>query len=98
MVAIFRFRAVESGVPFLCCANGGISCAISPTGEIIGSLTAAMEPGVLSVAIPDVIEPPIYRRGGRFILPIALGVIFLGIFLRKRLKKVRGQRDFTIPS
>lgn len=98
MVAIFRFRAVESGVPFLCCANGGISCAISPTGEIIGSLTAAMEPGVLAVAIPDVLEPPIYRRGGRFILPIALGVIFLGIFLRKGLKKVRGQRDFTIPS
>lgn len=90
MLAIFRFRAVETGVPFLCCANGGISCAISPTGKIIGTLDRLMEPAVLAVLVPDAIEAPIYLRGGRFIVPVALGLIFLIIFLRDSWKKTRG--------
>jgi len=87
MVAIWKFRAVETGVPFLSCANGGISCVIAPNGETTAILDRILERGVLSAPVPKAWERPLYGRGGRWILPGALALLCLSIFLLGRRKK-----------
>ena len=87
MVAIFQFRAVETGLPFLSCANGGVSCAIGPYGEVVARLDKVMETGVLAVRVPAAIPPTPYRRGGRWMLPAALLIAALTFFGIERRRK-----------
>lgn len=87
MVAIWKFRAVETGVPFLSCANGGISCVIAPDGSTTAIVDRIMERGVLAARVPKAWDRPIYGRGGRWILPGALALLAVFNFLLKRGKK-----------
>jgi len=87
MVAIWKFRAVETGVPFLSCANAGITCVVAPSGEVTAILDRIMEPGVVAARVPEAVERPLYGRGGRFLLPSVLGALAVFFFLVKRRKK-----------
>jgi len=87
MVAIWKFRAVETGVPFLSCANAGISCVIAPNGRVTAILDRIMERGTLAAPVPRAWERPLYGRGGRWILPGALLLLGLFNFLLARRKK-----------
>ena len=87
MVAIFRFRAVETGLPFLSCANGGVSCAIAPSGEVVAQLDGVMERGVLPVAVPPARGATIFRRGGRWAPLGMLLMACVSFFLIERRRK-----------
>jgi len=88
MVAIYRFRAVETGLPFLSWANGGVSCSIAPNGAISARIDRIMEPGVLAVTVPSAYPRTPFRRGGRWAPPIALALAALAYFLLDLRKQV----------
>jgi len=87
MVAIYQFRALETGLPFLSCANGGVSCAIAPNGKVVEALDKVMEPGVLSVSVPPRRTLPIFLRGGRWAVPGLLAAAAIGLFLANFRKR-----------
>jgi apolipoprotein N-acyltransferase len=89
MVAIFVFRAVETGLPLLSCANGGVSCAIAPSGEVVAVLDKVMEPGVLAVRVPAARGATPYRRGGRWALQALLALLAIYFFAVRRGKSPR---------
>ncbi|MHC4409635.1 MAG: apolipoprotein N-acyltransferase, partial [Planctomycetota bacterium] len=95
MVAIWQFRAVETGLPFLSCANGGVSCVIAPNGAVTASLDQVMERGVVAAPIPRAWTRPLYGRGGRGILPGMLALISMFFFLGKQRKKGPATGDWS---
>ena len=95
MVAIWQFRAVETGLPFLSCANGGVSCVIAPNGAVTASLDQVMERGVVAAPIPRAWTRPLYGRGGRWILPGMLALISMFFFLGKQRKKGPATGDWS---
>jgi len=91
MVAIWKFRAIETGVPFVSCANGGLSCVVAPDGSVRAILDRIMEPGVLAARVPKAFPRPIYGSFGRFLLPAALaGWAALAFLLNRRKKSAPG--------
>ncbi|HEY7863035.1 MAG TPA: apolipoprotein N-acyltransferase, partial [Thermoanaerobaculia bacterium] len=85
-VASWVFRAVETRMPFLSCANAGITCAIGPDGRILGRVDRVMEDGFLLVRVP----PRGTRPGvGPLALPLALAFAALGFLARDGLRKGR---------
>ena len=86
-VASWVFRAVETRTPFLSCANGGITCSIAPSGEIIGSVNRVMEPGFLHAKVPARWSEPMYQKGGHLALPVGLAVLWALFFLMPAINK-----------
>ncbi|MFQ5843894.1 MAG: nitrilase-related carbon-nitrogen hydrolase, partial [Planctomycetota bacterium] len=72
-VPIWVFRAIETRLPFLSCSNGGVSCAVAPSGEFVGTRVGTMDRGVVSVRVPARWEASPYSRGAWLLLPAALG-------------------------
>ncbi|ACK51809.1 apolipoprotein N-acyltransferase [Methylocella silvestris BL2] len=68
-----RLRTIEEGLPMLRAANTGISAIIDPYGRITESLPLGVE-GLVTGALPQAIDPPLYARHGLF-LPLALWLI-----------------------
>ncbi|MHC4940562.1 MAG: apolipoprotein N-acyltransferase [Planctomycetota bacterium] len=97
MVAIWKFRAVETGVPFLSCANAGISCVIAPNGEATAVLDKIMERGMVAAPVPRAWERPLYGRGGRWILTGLLAILAMFFFLAKQRKKGPLKGDLSNP-
>jgi apolipoprotein N-acyltransferase len=79
-VAAWVFRAVETRTPFLSCANAGITCAVGPSGEILGEIDRVMGEGTLHVRVPPRWPPPPCLRGG-FLLPLLLALVALPLCL-----------------
>jgi apolipoprotein N-acyltransferase len=78
------FRAVETRTPFLSCANGGITCAIDPSGAVRASHDRVMEEGFLYARPAGRWSPPVFLRGGRWILPAALVLLCATCLLVRR--------------
>ncbi len=77
-------RCVETGVPMVRSTNGGVTCAISPAGEVQTPAPSGSS-GFILAPVPLLEKPfgsPLYLRTGDWILGIpaaALLVIILGI-------------------
>jgi len=89
--SIWVFRAIETRTPFLSCANLGVTCAIAPTGEVLGSLDDGGTPGFLAVRVPPRWSPPLFLRFGPWSLPIALAGVSALLLLR-HLRAARASR------
>jgi apolipoprotein N-acyltransferase len=85
-VASWVFRAVEARTPFLSCANAGITCAIAPSGEILGRVDRVMEEGWLFTKVPPRRPPPLFLRGGVWALPAGL-ILGLGVALLRSRRR-----------
>ncbi len=68
-----RVRAIETGLPLVRAANTGVSAVIGPRGEILESLGIG-EMGVIDVALPPNLNPPVYMRIGDW--PVVSAVFF----------------------
>jgi apolipoprotein N-acyltransferase len=94
-VASWVLRAVENRTPFFSCANGGITCAIAPSGRILGTAirledgqyreAEVMEDGWLAARVPPRWPEPLYLRGGQWILPGGLLLAAAMVLLMRRL-------------
>jgi len=58
-----RVRAVEEGLPLMRAANNGISAGVDGHGRILARLDLDVR-GVIDVALPAALPPPIYARLG----------------------------------
>jgi len=82
-LATYVFRAVELGVPVVRAANAGISCVISPNGEVVERLVEGegsgmrdtFVEGALSQEVPWPVSGTFYRRWGDLFAWFALVVI-----------------------
>ena len=83
-VASWVLRAVETRTPFLSCANGGITCAIDPSGRFLGQVDKVMEEGFLYTEVPVRWRDPLFLRGGQWILPVGLFVACVVFGMRSR--------------
>ena len=81
MLAIYKFRALENGMPFLTCANGGVSGAIWPDGSVVDVLDEVMKSGVIAVSVPHARSRTLFAMGGRWAVPIGLAAAALAYFL-----------------
>ncbi|MHC4137714.1 MAG: apolipoprotein N-acyltransferase [Planctomycetota bacterium] len=92
-VASWVFRAVEARTPFLSCANAGITCAVAPSGEILGRVDRVMEEGWLLTEVPPRWPPPIFLLGGVWALPAGLLLgLGVGLLLSRRPRGGPGAR------
>ncbi|MHC4548998.1 MAG: apolipoprotein N-acyltransferase [Planctomycetota bacterium] len=91
-VASWVMRAVETRTPFFSCANCGITCAVAPSGEILGRVDRVMEKGVLYAEVPPRWPAPFYLRGGVWALPVALLAGFGAAWALAR-RRSRGPAD-----
>jgi apolipoprotein N-acyltransferase len=80
-----RVRTIEQGLPLVRAANTGISAVIDPLGRIVKSLPLGAE-GVMDVALPRRIDPPLYARTGDAGVALLIGVAFI-IVLRRRIRR-----------
>ncbi len=81
-----RFRAVETRLPLVRCANTGMSCVVDSLGRLQQRLAPFSE-GIDSVTVPFATHPrpTLYTRwGDRWLLLCAVGALGL---LRARLRK-----------
>jgi len=90
-LAISVFRAVETRTPFLSCANGGISCAVGPGGAVLGRVDGDHGEGTLAMAVPRRWTRPLFLRGGKWILPLLLGLL-AGLFARRAARASPGNK------
>jgi len=82
-LATYVFRAVEFGVPVVRAANAGVSCVISPTGEILGRIAEdfggvvreSFVEGALSQDVPWPVARTFYLRFGDLFAWIALALV-----------------------
>ena len=58
-----RVRAVEEGLPLMRAANNGISAAVDAHGRMLARLGLEAR-GVIDVALPAALAPPLYARLG----------------------------------
>ena len=58
-----RVRAVEEGLPLIRAANNGISAGVDGYGRILARLDLDVR-GVIDVALPVALPPPLYARLG----------------------------------
>jgi apolipoprotein N-acyltransferase len=87
-------RAVENGVPVLRVGNTGLSCAISRTGEITGTLPPQVPcAGVVEIKIPRLNTPggPYSRHGDGFVA-LCLMVVVANP-LRRHLHRMREEAE-----
>ena len=78
------FRAVETGRPIVRAANTGISCAISPAGDI-SQATQLFETAAFSVAVVPRSTSTFYTRHGDVFLA-ACALFLLATFVAHRLR------------
>jgi len=84
-IASWVFRAVETRMPLVSCANVGQSCLIEPDGRLTAKIEPVPAEGFLSVRIPRPWPVSLYRRGGYLAVPLALASLVLFFGLRSRL-------------
>lgn len=82
------FRAVETGRPIVRAANTGISCAISPAGDI-SHATQLFETSAFSVNVVPRSTPTFYVRHGDVFL-VVCALFLLGTFAAQR-RRQRGR-------
>jgi len=80
-----RVRTIEQGLPLVRAANTGISAVFDPVGRIVKSLPLGAE-GVMDVALPRRIDPPLYARTGDAGAALLIGAAFI-IVVRRRIKR-----------
>ena len=97
-VASWVFRAVETRTPFLSCAIGGISCAVAPDGEVFVRLDRVMETGVAWGRVPPRWREPLFMRGGRWIVPVGLGLASVFFLVSAAWTRRRGRDPDTTGS
>ncbi|MCZ6786012.1 MAG: apolipoprotein N-acyltransferase [Planctomycetota bacterium] len=90
--AIWVFRAIETRTPFLVSANGGISCAVGPSGAVSGAVKGVMTEGFLYVPLVSRGPLPPYVRGGYALLPVGL-IVAAALFLVRSYRRRRGVPD-----
>lgn len=84
--ALARLRAIEQGLPVVRAANTGISAVVTATGQVAvttggaPALLALGQRGVLDVALPGRLPPPVYARLGDW--PV-LGLLLAGLALAR---------------
>ena len=83
------FRAVETGRPLIRAANTGISCAISPAGDI-SHATQLFETTAFSVAVVPRSTPTFYTRHGNIFLA-ACALFLLGTCAAARRRRTSGR-------
>ncbi len=88
-VQLARWRAIETGIPVVRCANTGISCAIDGNGGFVRAaegfaIPNAREPGILMVDMPVANGSTVYMSGGWttpwIILAGMAGLLVWGLF------------------
>jgi apolipoprotein N-acyltransferase len=80
-----RVRTSEQGLPLVRAANTGISAVIDPVGRVVKSLPLGAE-GVMDVALPRRIDPPLYARTGDTGAALLIGAAFI-VVLRRRVRR-----------
>jgi apolipoprotein N-acyltransferase len=80
-----RVRTIEQGLPLVRAANTGISAVIDPVGRVVKSLPLGAE-GVMDVALPRRIDPPLYARTGDTGAALLIGAAFI-VVLRRRVRR-----------
>ncbi|MGQ0613825.1 MAG: apolipoprotein N-acyltransferase [Planctomycetaceae bacterium] len=83
--AIWVLRAIETRTPFLSCANTGTTCAVDPSGRVIGALRNGGAAGALHVPVPPRWPPPPYLGFAGFALPTLLVALAAAFLARRRL-------------
>jgi len=90
------FRAVENGVPLVRCANSGVSCMVSPVGQITNPIpTDTHGTRVSAISVPETPLPAPYTRHGDWLFAIPGMFLVIGlafIHKRPRLPFFRGPR------
>ena len=88
ILAQWVFRAIETRLPFLSCANGGTSAAVDPSGRFQAIGAGAMKPGFLHVRVPPRGPETPYLRGwyGLFSAILGLSVALCLVLARRRSK------------
>ncbi|MFL5283431.1 MAG: apolipoprotein N-acyltransferase [Rhodopila sp.] len=81
-LAAGRLRAVEEGLPLVRAANTGISAAFDAFGQEIARL-GLNQTGVLFVALPPPVAPPLFARFG-LVIPLCLGIVAVVTGLSRR--------------
>jgi apolipoprotein N-acyltransferase len=81
-----RVRAVEEGIPLIRAANNGVSAAFDGYGRMLGRIDLDVR-GVIDVALPVALHPPLYARFGDsiFFTIWLLGGVILGWVVRRWL-------------
>ncbi len=82
--AIWVLRAIETRTPFLSCANTGTTCAVAPSGRLLGALRNGGAGGALHLRLPSRWPPPPYLGLARFALPLLLVLLAVTLFARRR--------------
>ena len=79
-----RVRAVEQGIPLIRAANNGVSAAYDAYGRSLGRMDLDVR-GVVDVALPAALPPPVYARFGDsiFFTIWLLGAGILGWVVRR---------------
>jgi apolipoprotein N-acyltransferase len=79
-----RVRAVEQGIPLIRAANNGISSAFDAYGRSLSRMDLDVR-GVVDVAVPAALSPPVYARFGDsiFFTIWLLGAGILGWVVRR---------------
>lgn len=84
-----RFRAIETGTPFLLLAQGGPSWWIDPAGRPVSNKLPAFRAGVLSVRVSGAPGPSFYASYHRWIDAGYVLLLLLGLLFRSLLRKAR---------
>ncbi|TGW15774.1 apolipoprotein N-acyltransferase [bacterium NHP-B] len=91
---IGRLRAIEEGVPLVRVTNTGISCLVSPYGQVLKQLPISSQ-GVIDFALPKPLEPTLFQTLGYTCFWLSCALLFLTILWqttpitkkRRRLRK-----------
>ena len=89
ILAHWVFRAIETRLPFVSCANGGMSVAVDPSGRFQAILEGVMEPGYLYIQVPPRGPEAPYLRGAYGLFSAFLGLtVALCLVLAQRRSKL----------
>ena len=83
-VASWVLRAVETRTPFLSCANAGITCAVAPSGEVLGRVDKVFGTGFMAVAVPPRWPETPFSKGGWALPAAAVALAVAAAYLRAR--------------
>lgn len=94
ILAMARFRAVENGVPLVRATTTGITCIISPRGEVVEALPGVAGVMVRKVPLPEGDSTFYSRRGDLFCWLLFLAAA--GTFIPAWVRRSRHGRGGTV--